>query len=140
MKKKPRHAHARGTSIAQAIGSWLADINHATVKAYYEFKWRNVPEEDPYSHLERNRLENTETYLYTHKKDACLGERCTIHNRSPHVMRKFPQLWRDDIAIMERICPHGIGHPDPDEINKRHRVHGCDGCCSGQRWEFKNEY
>jgi hypothetical protein len=34
---------------------------------------------------------------------------------------------------MERICDHGIGHPDPDDIRVRERwdegVHGCDGCC-----------
>lgn len=36
---------------------------------------------------------------------------------------------------MERICPHGIGHPDPDEINldeNGRSVHGCCGiCCVG---------
>jgi hypothetical protein len=34
---------------------------------------------------------------------------------------------------MERICPHGIGHPDPDDPafkNPIEGVHGCDGCCS----------
>lgn len=30
--------------------------------------------------------------------------------------------------MMERMCPHGIGHPDPDEITLD-VVHGCDGCC-----------
>lgn len=31
---------------------------------------------------------------------------------------------------MERICPHGVGHPDPDCMYaKRDTVHGCDGCC-----------
>lgn len=47
---------------------------------------------------------------------------------------------------MERICPHGIGHPDPDDIAfKRNRprfgedmakadsIHGCDGCCQGPK-------
>jgi len=29
---------------------------------------------------------------------------------------------------MERECPDGIGHPDPDEINPN-KMHGCDGCC-----------
>ena len=42
--------------------------------------------------------------------------------------------------LMERICPHGIGHPDPDHLSHTERVHGleamlieaihgCDGCC-----------
>jgi hypothetical protein len=30
---------------------------------------------------------------------------------------------------MERICSHGVGHPDPDEINTD-KTHGCDGCCT----------
>ena len=46
-----------------------------------------------------------------------------------HSMRGFPQLWREDRRIMERICPHGVGHPDPDDVLNQDRVHGCDGCC-----------
>lgn len=56
-------------------------------------------------------------------------------------MRTFRTLWRDDRALMERLCPHGVGHPDPDDIEFKRRVlgvkrakteaiHGCDGCCS----------
>jgi hypothetical protein len=51
-------------------------------------------------------------------------------------MRAFPQKWRGDKNMMERICPHGIGHPDPDEINLHlpsRKVHGCDGCCEGEK-------
>jgi hypothetical protein len=55
-------------------------------------------------------------------------------------MRSFPQHWRDDRGIIERICPHGVGHPDPDALPYLDRVlgtqkagtemqHGCDGCC-----------
>jgi hypothetical protein len=31
---------------------------------------------------------------------------------------------------MERICPHGVGHPDPDDVFATDTVHGCDGCCT----------
>ena len=38
--------------------------------------------------------------------------------------------------LMERVCPHGIGHPDPDSLEWLGRigvpddgVHVCDGCC-----------
>jgi hypothetical protein len=44
---------------------------------------------------------------------------------------------------MERICPHGVGHPDPDDLayrisiakkmgkdTKYLGIHGCDGCCT----------
>lgn len=52
-------------------------------------------------------------------------------------MRDFPTHFREDRQIMERICPHGIGHPDPDDAAFRasrgddDTVHGCDGCCYG---------
>lgn len=72
--------------------------------------------------------------LLAHPPGTCYGEYCTLHNRSDHSMRSFPQLWRTDWGgFMERICPHGIGHPDPDELNVETYVlgHGCDGCCAG---------
>jgi hypothetical protein len=85
------------------------------------------------------RLEHTdEVMLNVHPDGNCYGERCTIHNRSDHVMRAFPQRWRGDRMLMERICPHGVGHPDPDDYKltgsngAAESVHGCDGCCSGE--------
>lgn len=62
-----------------------------------------------------------------HTPDRCAGHHCVIHNPSDHHMRGWPLNWRDDWGIMERICPHGIGHPDPDDIGDG--VHSCDGCC-----------
>jgi hypothetical protein len=67
-----------------------------------------------------------------HSIVKCLGEPCTIHNRSAHHMRVWPQHWRDDRGIMERTCPHGVGHPDPDSPwppDSSNWIHGCDGCC-----------
>jgi hypothetical protein len=85
--------------------------------------------------LDLSTLENTEILIRTHWQGQCANEVCTIHNRSDHHMRFFPQWWRSDRKIMERICEHGVGHPDPDEyriINGLDDgVHGCDGCCIG---------
>lgn len=51
-------------------------------------------------------------------------------------MRTWPLNWRADKGVMERICPHGVGHPDPDDAAHNIRIgreyltiHGCDGCC-----------
>ncbi len=44
-------------------------------------------------------------------------------------MREWPQNYRSDLNMMERICPHGVGHPDPDDIYGVYDGHGCDGCC-----------
>ena len=80
---------------------------------------------------EKNKLEHSTEVLYTHPKEKCKGEICCIHNPSDHCMRSFTQHWRGDRGIIERICPHGVGHPDPDqEMPECEWVHGCDGCCS----------
>lgn len=82
--------------------------------------------------------------LMVHSKAACTGNFCVIHRPSVHAMSAFPTNWRRDTAMMERVCPHGIGHPDPDDLAFRRTtymggrrpehvdalsVHGCDGCC-----------
>lgn len=78
--------------------------------------------------------------LVVHAPGRCGGEMCCIHNPSAHALSDRPLHWRDDRAIMERICVHGVGHPDPDDAAWRKRsgrdpdgwdnVHGCDGCCT----------
>lgn len=55
-------------------------------------------------------------------------------------MYGWRQHWRTDRDLMERVCPHGVGHPDPDHMDyvRRtsveqhayyHGLHACDGCC-----------
>lgn len=88
-------------------------------------------------------LEGGEVLVNPHKKSDCAGRACCIHKRTDHHMRNFPQHFRMDRLLMERICPHGVGHPDPDHltyIRERYgekfaaveSVHGCDGCCANQ--------
>jgi hypothetical protein len=76
--------------------------------------------------------------LETHDAEACAGEWCCLHNPSDHPLNRNALCWRGH--VMERICDHGIGHPDPDDLAWRrrtnqpvHGVHGCDGCCRGER-------
>lgn len=76
------------------------------------------------------------TLLKTHDESACKGQHCCIHNPSDHHMLDWPVNWRADLNVMERICPHGLGHPDPDDAAHKMRIgmdaltiHGCDGCC-----------
>ena len=69
--------------------------------------------------------------------DCAEREFCAIHAPSPHLMRTFPTHFRFDRYLMERICDHGVGHPDPDDVayqavampERMAGVHGCDGCC-----------
>lgn len=90
-------------------------------------------------------LEHSETILHNvHSGDTCKGRPCTIHNRSDHCMRDFPQHWRSDRRIMERICPCGIGHPDPDSpwhlMPNDDGTHGCCGHCRPGGYEMMQSF
>lgn len=92
-----------------------------------------------------------------HPADVCAGRACVIHHPTEHHMRDWPILWRNDRGIFERICEHGVGHPDPDQYAYWRQareswrppinadiidglpvsnpfdgigIHGCDGCCT----------
>jgi hypothetical protein len=84
-----------------------------------------------------------------HPESAC-RERgaCTIHSPTEHSMRAFPvhvripSPWDIKPMHFERICPHGVGHPDPDDMtywiskgDPSMGVHGCDGCCKKEVYE-----
>lgn len=83
--------------------------------------------------------------LHAHGPELCKDDpACCIHKPSDHPLRHAPLQWRADLGLMERRCPHGIGHPDPDDLAFKKRtmddyddyafgVHGCDGCCSAAR-------
>lgn len=75
-----------------------------------------------------------------HAATLCQGRPCPIHHPSNHHMVTWPLNWRGNRDMMERTCPHGIGHPDPDHMAHTltrpghvdeydSGVHGCDGCC-----------
>lgn len=75
--------------------------------------------------------------LTTHPPDKCAGRPCVVHAPSDHHMRDWPTLYRADKGMTERTCPHGVGHPDPDDLawqisegRDYQALHGCDGCCT----------
>lgn len=80
--------------------------------------------------------------VVAHPRKDCIRVNgyCAVHEPSPHHMSEWPQHFRQDRGLMERVCPHGIGHPDPDDrafvalmngitLPGWDSVHGCDGCC-----------
>lgn len=71
--------------------------------------------------------------LIVHSRESCQLTHCCVHNPSTHHMLSWPHNWRGDRGIMERMCTHGIGHPDPDDfrvvMGSDSGIHGCDGCC-----------
>jgi hypothetical protein len=72
-----------------------------------------------------------------HPESSCAEQSaCAMHNPTDHHMRGWEVIWRYDRGILERICQHGIGHPDPDQFPywdangmEAEAVHGCDLCC-----------
>lgn len=87
----------------------------------------------PISELEPFTFVNTRARVHPLKR--CEGQSCCIHNPSDHKMRDWPMLLRET-ALVERLCTHGIGHPDPDSAAWMNKTfgpgwgsHGCDGCC-----------
>jgi len=84
-----------------------------------------------------------------HPERHCATEKhCAVHRPSKkNWLREWPFVVRlDKAGIMERICPHGVGHSDPDSLKWVRRyvgkknafalgTHGCDGCCRRQEEE-----
>jgi hypothetical protein len=95
---------------------------------------------------------STDGLLNVHHPAVCRGQGCIVHHPSAHHMNRWPITWRGSGRLCERTCEHGIGHPDPDDVDHAYRVverlhgrvtdyrermadanaltvHGCDGCC-----------
>jgi hypothetical protein len=129
-----------------------SDVHHSA-----NFTWTDDPSQPPYiaynydpskamDPITAGGMERTEVsngFIKHHPIDRCQGESCCIHNPSEHHMVNWPLFWRDDRALMERICPHGDNHPDPDDIAfkarsygktvaKQAAIHDCDGCCKSK--------
>lgn len=71
-----------------------------------------------------------------HSYSVCRGRECIIHRPDRRDSDLWPLLWREDRGIFERICPHGVGHPDRAQrdywlrTEQEHNfIHGCDFCC-----------
>lgn len=73
--------------------------------------------------------------LITHTAEQCQGY-CVVHNPVHHHMIGWPIVWRADTRLFERMCPCGVGHPDPSQFEYWEStdqtwkmIHGCCGCC-----------
>lgn len=93
-------------------------------------------EREPYPELEDMELPDG-TPIRAHKRVDCHPP-CALHAPSDHHMKDWPLIMRRD-GRLERLCSHGIGHPDPDSLAHTKAnypdflellaVHGCDDCC-----------
>lgn len=89
------------------------------------------------------------TAIIVHDPEECEGHHCPFHNPSDHALKDAPCNVRFDRPVYnqglrqpvgyltERLCEHGIGHPDPDSLaylisrgaGEHEGTHGCCGCC-----------
>lgn len=83
---------------------------------------------------------------------TCTGF-CPFHKRSGHPLRSAPMAWRENLGRVDRVCPHGVIHPDTDSLGYLRKTHlwdtisindpqhreDCDGCCGQDLspWEPK---
>lgn len=76
--------------------------------------------------------------LNHHRADQCHSQWCALHNPKPGPWSAWPRWWVGALERLDRICPHGVGHPVVESADwlrahgKAHLlVHDCDGCpCS----------
>jgi hypothetical protein len=61
--------------------------------------------------------------VMVHSEDRCSGK-CAIHNPSDHYMSSYPRVWDDNQKMMTRLCPHGLFHPDPQQIQFFEMLYG----------------
>lgn len=75
----------------------------------------------------------TRIFRNVHLKRDCRDRTQCVFHGPRHHMSAWPmvhRLTRGD--YWERICRHGVGHPDPNTPKNAAwagGVHGCDGCC-----------
>lgn len=73
-------------------------------------------------------LEHSEEVLHNvHAEESCKPP-CAIHSKTDHSMRGFPQHWRSDRFMIERVNPFGGACPDPDSSWSKadpNWIHGC---------------
>lgn len=90
-------------------------------------------------------IDGTGAVYITHPKGDCGSDVCVVHNPSVNHMMGWKTYIRvDRDCLVERICPHDIGHPDIDSLrffldrgNDSMGVHGCDRCCDPKKWGWE---
>jgi hypothetical protein len=139
-------AEATGMDVVNAIESWILESGRQAPFTVTVHSQNPVGRARMLQAIERLCLGDPDVIytvqgvLRTHPKGKCHSEVCAVHNPSDHHMRRWPMLWRHDRGLLERLCEHGVGHPDPDHVTyvrekfgeveaKYESVHGCDGCC-----------
>lgn len=89
--------------------------------------------------LEPFLLSGRQGMMAVHHETLCYPP-CPVHAPSDHRLNEAPLIWRADRRMFERMCSHGTGHPDPDDLAFKEktmseqmyksRAFGIHGCCA----------
>lgn len=117
----------------------FTDMSLKFMQDFHEQKLAEEKTLEHYGQLHDTWEDCTGRKFYVHKRTVdCDINGCAIHNPSYHPLSDAKQFMREDRGfLIERICDHGIGHPDPDSASFMAKngygssiwIHGCDGCC-----------
>lgn len=68
-----------------------------------------------YSHV----IDDFGGVFQTHSITRCFNQTpawCSIHNPIPGPWSDWPAYWHQDTLRIMRVCPCGVGHPDPSQF------------------------
>lgn len=101
----------------------MSDLSEFEITDYaFMLVWPPFPNTDP----------DTPQLMRFHGPALCehQGINCCIHKPSAHGMAALPQVWRQDLRIVVRLCGHNQHHPDPDDLSAAGARCDCHcGCC-----------
>lgn len=60
-------------------------------------------------------MPNGQVLVDIHSINLCASYACSIHHPSQHLMVGMLQVYDFDKKLMQRVCNHGVKHPDPDD-------------------------
>ena len=128
LAKAAQHREARAARLTDLIASKEKyDREKAATPTPTE---ATTPTPRPVPEPNRETLEHSIQRIICHRDGECQQYYCPVHHRSDHTLRAWEQSWRSDVGIMERVCPHGTGHPDPDSPYDDGDLRWTHGCCS----------
>ncbi len=133
-KERGKHQHVPGRSrMAWCNLEDGHDGDH--LEAPTGFTWPNTTAKTQVPYWGEQYISGTGQRMRVHRAEDCVispeAPWCVIHKPMPGPWSTWRTHWRSDRRIMERICPHGVGHPAAEYYlyaTRPHVDHGCDAC------------
>lgn len=141
-KERGFHEHVPGRS--RMAWCYLEDGHDGDhLESPTGFTWPNTTTKVTVPNWGEQYISGTGQSMRVHRAQDCVispeAPWCVIHKPMPGPWSTWRTHWRADRRIMERVCPHGVGHPAAEYYlyaTRPHLDHGCDTCvCCPGSWE-----